>query len=226
MTRPPRLRTPTKSCAAWTSCCGDCGKRAGARVQGGIRTGVDSGARAPKEPRNRHYRRRPRSDRPDDAPRGWLLAVQRSPSRIAGRAAASHRGDQRDDTLNAREVEAENFDPCPSSPFAPVRLGAHRAPPRILSGFSFLTDLTRDPTREGVGLVDFRLGPDEPAQTEPSRRRDRPRARSWRVDGVRHADAPRRAHQAQGVTSPDTATTCGGARLDIGVMTVQERRSP
>src|SRR5205809_3357572 len=83
-----------------------------------------------------------------------------------------------------------------------------------------------DPTREGVGLVDFRLGPDEPAQTEPSRRRDRPRARSWRVDGVRHADAPRRAHQAQGVTSPDTATTCGGARLDIGVMTVQERRSP
>ena len=25
-------------------------------------------------------------------------------------------------------------------------------------------DLTRDPTREGAGLVDFRLGPDEPAQ--------------------------------------------------------------
>jgi hypothetical protein len=27
-----------------------------------------------------------------------------------------------------------------------------------------LDGLDRDPTREGAGLVDFRLGPDEPAQ--------------------------------------------------------------
>src|SRR3990172_11505060 len=32
MPRPPPSRAPAKSFAAWTSCCSDCGKRAGARV--------------------------------------------------------------------------------------------------------------------------------------------------------------------------------------------------
>jgi hypothetical protein len=48
MPRPLLSRAPTKSCAAWTSCCGDYGKRAGARVPGGIRTDVDRGVVPPK----------------------------------------------------------------------------------------------------------------------------------------------------------------------------------